>query len=238
MYSHQQQDCPAEGTASEHPGLTCTSITNILTHKQSQHVTELAKSLQSLLFWEKWWHGSGISWIICNHLQLTRTYAVDSCPAGDGGGGHWLVRMQWRLAGWSVCLPLLIFLCSIKSRSSLLAPAHPSGPRKRAIKWLWWWCTSLQTDNHASISYLNLLQAGCSSWRPTNAAKALKVIYTFISADTTAHRPQCMYSLVCNYVCKTLHRFQSMKNMQSTGWRLKNSWNKMKYGKFTLFRPF
>jgi len=49
---------------------------------------------------------------------------------GDGGGGHWLVRMEWRPAGWSVCLPLLIFPCTIKSRSSLLAPAHPGGPGK------------------------------------------------------------------------------------------------------------
>ena len=57
---------------------------------------------------------------------------------GDGGGGHWLVRMEWRPAGWSVCLPLLIFLCNIKSRSSLLAPAHPGGPGERAVKRLWW----------------------------------------------------------------------------------------------------
>jgi len=57
---------------------------------------------------------------------------------GDGGGGHWLVRMEWRPAGWSVCLPLLIFPCTIKSRSSLLAPAHPGGPGKRAVKRLWW----------------------------------------------------------------------------------------------------
>jgi len=57
---------------------------------------------------------------------------------GDGGGGHWLVRMEWRSAGWSMCLPLLIFPCTVKSRSSLLAPAHPGGPGKRAIKWLWW----------------------------------------------------------------------------------------------------
>jgi len=42
---------------------------------------------------------------------------------GDDGGGHCLVRMQWRPARWSVCLPLLIFPCTIKSRSSLLAPA-------------------------------------------------------------------------------------------------------------------
>jgi len=57
---------------------------------------------------------------------------------GDGGGGHWLlVWMEWRPSGWSVCLPLLISPCTIKSRSSLLAPAHPGGPGKRAIKWLW-----------------------------------------------------------------------------------------------------
>ena len=55
---------------------------------------------------------------------------------GDGGGGHWLVRMEWHPAGWSVCLPLLIFPSTIKSRSSLLAPAHPGGPGKRAVKWL------------------------------------------------------------------------------------------------------
>ena len=59
---------------------------------------------------------------------------------GDGGGGHWLVRMELHPAGLSVCLPLLIFPCTIKTRSSLLAPAHPGGPRKRAVKrLLWWW---------------------------------------------------------------------------------------------------
>ena len=55
---------------------------------------------------------------------------------GNGGGGHWLVRMEWRPAGWSLCLPLLIFPCTIKSRSSILAPAHPGGPGKMAVKWL------------------------------------------------------------------------------------------------------
>jgi len=61
---------------------------------------------------------------------------------GDGEGGQWLVWMEWRPAGLSVCLPLLIFPCTIKSRSSLLASAHPSGPRKRAVKRLWCglWC--------------------------------------------------------------------------------------------------
>jgi len=53
---------------------------------------------------------------------------------GDGGGGHCLIRMEWLPAGWSVCLPLLIFPCTIKSRSSLLAPAHLGGPGKGAVK--------------------------------------------------------------------------------------------------------
>jgi len=47
----------------------------------------------------------------------------------DGGGGHWLVRMEWRPAWWLVCLLLLIFPCTIKSRRSLLALADPGGPK-------------------------------------------------------------------------------------------------------------
>jgi len=35
-------------------------------------------------------------------------------------------------------------------------------------------CTLSQTDNHASASSLIFLQTGCSSWCPTNSAKALK----------------------------------------------------------------
>jgi len=55
---------------------------------------------------------------------------------GDCGGGHWLV--WWSDAQLDgCCLPLLIFPCTIKSRSSLLAAAHPSGPGKRAVKRLW-----------------------------------------------------------------------------------------------------
>jgi len=46
--------------------------------------------------------------------------------------------MEWRRARWSVCLPLLIFRCSIKFRSSLLAPAYVCDPGKRAVKQLWW----------------------------------------------------------------------------------------------------
>jgi len=54
----------------------------------------------------------------------------------DGGGRHWLVQMEYRPAGWLVYLPPLIFPCTIKSRSSLLALAQPGGLGKRAVKWL------------------------------------------------------------------------------------------------------
>jgi len=37
-------------------------------------------------------------------------------------------------------------------------------------------CTSLQTNNHASIPALRFLQAGCPSCRPTNSVKALKAL--------------------------------------------------------------
>jgi len=64
--------------------------------------------------------------------MLANTSMLWSRNLNDGGGGHWLVRMDWCPAGWSMCLPLLIFPCTIKSsRSSLPAPAHPGGPRKR-----------------------------------------------------------------------------------------------------------
>jgi len=57
---------------------------------------------------------------------------------GDGGGGHWLVRMEWGAQPEGRCVPpLLIFHCTIKSRSSFLAPAHPGGPGKRAVKRFW-----------------------------------------------------------------------------------------------------
>ena len=40
-------------------------------------------------------------------------------------------------------------------------------------------CTSIQTDNHASIPPLSFLQAGCPSCHPTNSVKALKA-YTML----------------------------------------------------------
>jgi len=68
----------------------------------------------------------------CNCYIFLINYQLNNC-----GGGHWLVQMEWRPAGLTVCLPLLIFPSTIKSWSSLLAPAHPGSPRKSAVKRLW-----------------------------------------------------------------------------------------------------
>ena len=73
---------------------------------------------------------------------------------GDDGGGHWLVWMEWHPAGWSVCLPLLIFPCTIKSRSSLLAEAHPGGPGKQAVKRLW--CGVVASESWSKTMHLHL----------------------------------------------------------------------------------
>ena len=63
-------------------------------------------------------------------------------PACEKYGGWWrwaVVTSPYgvapsRMVGVSA---LLIFPYTIKSRSSLLAPAHPSGPGKKAVKRLW-----------------------------------------------------------------------------------------------------
>jgi len=45
--------------------------------------------------------------------------------------------MEWHLPRLWVCMPLVILCSTIKSRSSLLASAHPDGPGKRAVRRLW-----------------------------------------------------------------------------------------------------
>jgi len=79
----------------------------------------------------------------------------------DGGGGHWLVRMKWRPAGWSVCLPLLIFPCTIKSSSSLLALAHLGGPGKRAVERL---CMVLMHTESCDLAYYLVSDGRCDSY--------------------------------------------------------------------------
>jgi len=98
---------------------------------------------QIIPFYFPFWHPRHCLWLVPAlwlhaFSALTRLVGRQeghpACKKWDGGGGHWLVWMEWRPARWSVCLPLLIFPCTIKSRSSLLALAHQGGPGKRAIK--------------------------------------------------------------------------------------------------------
>jgi len=52
-------------------------------------------------------------------------------------------------------------------------------------------CILFQTDNHASTSSLNFLQAGCSSWRPANSVKGLKVIKRTEISQRNPSSPFC-----------------------------------------------
>jgi len=57
---------------------------------------------------------------------------------------------------------------------------NPDFTEARDGEWQWHqlghmqFCTSLQTDNHASTPPLGFLQAGCPSCHPTNSVNALK----------------------------------------------------------------
>ena len=93
-------------------------------------------------------------------LLVGRQEGYPACKKMDGGGGHWLVWLEWRPARWLVSLPLLIFPCTIKSRSSLLAPAHPVGPGKRAVKQMWWCYPNQWSGLVFSLSTSTLLRKG------------------------------------------------------------------------------
>jgi len=80
----------------------------------------------------------------------------------------------------TVCLPLLIFPCAIKSRGSLLAPAHPVGPRKRAVKRL---CVCVCLDlGVCAVEYIvsNYQQFLSSFWGVTSSKRHQIVVETFV----------------------------------------------------------
>ena len=124
----------------------CQLLQSIITLRSDSLCHSLCRvmSLISLVFI---WHTSGnaandLHWLMVAFSALTLLVGrqeehLARKNMGGGGVGHWLVRMEWRRAGWSMCLPLLIFPCTMKSRSSLLAPAHPGSPGKRVVKRLW-----------------------------------------------------------------------------------------------------
>ena len=75
-------------------------------------------------------------------LLVGRQEGHPACKKEWGGWQRWaLVSLDGvapsRMAGVSASVN---FPCTMKSRSSLLATAHPGGPGKRAVKRSWWWC--------------------------------------------------------------------------------------------------
>ena len=50
---------------------------------------------------------------------------------GDGGGGHWLVRMECNADGWSV---------SASVNLPLHHKVHKFSSGTDSPRWLWWWC--------------------------------------------------------------------------------------------------
>jgi len=82
------------------------------------------------------WARQPVSRITC--LQdgnlLLSTYSFKSYSSD-----HLVMVEPSRMVNVSDGLPLLIFPCTIKSRSSLLLLAHPGGPGKLAVRWWWWW---------------------------------------------------------------------------------------------------
>ena len=101
--------------------------------------------------------------------------------------------MEWHPAGWLVCLPLIIFPCTIKCRSSLVAPAHPGGPERRAVKRLLLCCvermdkSTLRTMSARDIKRQDHFACGifysrCKSFLP--ALRILLIVTSTFSALT------------------------------------------------------
>jgi len=77
-------------------------------------------------------------------------------PACKKLGGWWkwaLVSPDGVAPSWMVSLSASINLPLHQSRSSLLAPAHPGGPGKRAIKGLWWYSGQKQAKFTVKYKY-------------------------------------------------------------------------------------
>jgi len=191
-------------------GITC-SNTSTLTQRTLTSSTEMhpiyRQSVTSLRNWSPMPAAFSCSLEVCDllfHFDDHSHSVLWCCWLGGrkgiwgyGRGGHWLVRMEWCPAGWSVCLPLLIFHCTIKSRSSLLALAHPDGPRKMAVKCLWCGVVVSRWTYDARFPHCFFRCSGreCSeisrmfftgwmtSCHPTNSVKALKRTYSTNSSQ-------------------------------------------------------
>jgi len=82
-------------------------------------------------------------------------------------------------------------------------------------------CTLLQTDNQASTSSLNFLQAGCFSRRPTNSVNALYSLQT--SKDIYCRHDNYTFvvlvvvvTILCQPVTNSINKATSFHNIMNT----------------------
>jgi len=81
---------------------------------------------------------------------------------GDGGGEHWLVRMEWRPAGWSMCLPSLPLHHEVQKFSSGTVSSMWSRKKGRKTVVVWYgrdirekW--EINSDENCCTSVVGLL---------------------------------------------------------------------------------
>jgi len=75
-----------------------------------------------------------------------------------GGGGHWLVRMEWRPSGWSVCLPLVNLPLHHKVQKFSSGISSPGWSRKKGHEtvvdlWWWWWVWYKDVKKNCSLIF-------------------------------------------------------------------------------------
>jgi len=78
---------------------------------------------------------------------------------GDGGGGHWLVQMQWRQAGSSVCLSVSVNLPLLHKVQKFSGTGSHRWSRKKGrktvvcVRWCWaHWSHSCGMNSVSSMS--------------------------------------------------------------------------------------
>ena len=78
-------------------------------------------------------------------------------------------------------------------------------------------CTSLQTDNYASTSSVDCLQAGCSSWCPANTVKEVKLTpnLQYLILDFEDEKARCPL-IPSGDRQKTLARYPSWRHLRES----------------------
>jgi len=142
-----------------------------------------------------WWH-SGKSWhlwpstILCSRLELS----ADRSPSFLTKCCYVCQTLRNLLVFFALFSTSEFILCYITHTLTSIpfnsryqkGKTNLDFTEARDSEWQWHQlghvqvCTLLQTDNHASTPPLSFLQAGFSSWRPTNSDKALCYINVHI----------------------------------------------------------